>query len=57
MKECRPFAHKLTYVTDREDCILCKRCWRQWDLLPNERPFESARMGFDELHALRKKYD
>ncbi len=56
MKNCRPFAHKLTYVTDREDCIVCKRCWRQWDLLPNEVPFESRNFNFDQLHALRKKY-
>ena len=56
MKKCRPFGHKLSYVTDREDIVQCNRCFRNWELMKNEKPFESARMGFDELYALRKKY-
>ena len=56
MKKCRPFGHKLSYVTDREDYVECKRCFRQWKLMENEEPLESRNMGFDELYTLRKKY-
>jgi len=56
MKRCKPFRHKLSFVTDREDMVQCYRCFRQWKLLENEEPFESRNMGFDELYALRKAY-
>jgi len=35
-KDCKPFKHKLGYVTDREDYVECKKCFRHWKLMPNE---------------------
>jgi hypothetical protein len=54
-KYCSPFKHELSYVTDREDMVMCLKCFVQWNVEPNTR-FESARMTFTELHKLRKLY-
>lgn len=52
---CKPFEHKLSYVTDREDVVECQVCFIQWNVEPNIK-FKSSKMGFDELYKLRRKY-
>ena len=54
--ECKPFEHKLSYVTDREDMVQCNKCFIQWKLFDDDVRFKSLSMGFDELYKLRKKY-
>ena len=55
MTECSPFGHKLSYVTDREDMVQCQVCFIQWKLFDDVK-FASAKMNFEQLYKLRKKY-
>ncbi len=54
-KDCKPFAHEFTYVTDREDKLLCTKCWREWSCGGNEERFHTPN-DFDTLYKLRKQY-
>lgn len=42
-KDCKPFRHKLGYVTDREDLVECKKCFRHWKLMENETSLKSKK--------------
>lgn len=53
MTECKPFKHKLGYVTDREDYVECKKCFRHWKLMENEFKLEPPK-GYISKKELRK---
>ena len=54
MKDCKPFKHKLGYVTDREDYVECTRCFRHWKLMTNEDNLKSVRETKDLARRYKK---
>jgi len=53
-KECKPFKHKLGYVTDREDYVECSRCFRHWKLMDNEDKLESVEKTKDMIYNYKR---
>lgn len=54
IKECKPFKHKLGYVTHREDYVECSRCFRHWKLMTNEDNLESVKKTKDMIYRYKK---